>query len=633
MRRRNILGVLRATTLLATTTTILACAGEAESINEPAEDGAVIASSQQAEADQEADLPDATPGKPPIAARAQTAPRDEASPEPEAEEALKLPAPTSSAEKADAGAMASAAPTGALGGALEQSRAKKKSARRRPVSPGKGGWGIAPPPPPPEATLGSEGYDHIAENDFIAVADDPRSTFSIDVDTASYANVRRFIEDGSLPPTDAVRIEELVNYFSYDYEAPIGQPFSVNSEVGACPWNQDHMLVSIGLQGQIIDQSETPARNLVFLLDVSGSMNNPDKLPLLKKGLALLVENLRPEDRVSIVVYAGASGVVLEPTSGNRQDRILEALEQLQAGGSTNGGAGISLAYELAEKTFIEDGINRVILATDGDFNVGPSSRGELVRLIEDKRKSGVFLSVLGFGTGNVKDSSMEQLADKGNGNYAYIDSIFEAKKVLVEEAGSTLVTIAKDVKLQVEFNPREVGSYRLIGYENRKLAHSDFNDDTKDAGEIGAGHSVTALYEIVPASGRKGSKVTDDLKYQDEPALSAASGSGELLTVNVRYKPPKSNTSKKLSVAVTGDDRGWQSASKDYRFAAAVAEFGMLLRQSEHRGEASYDQVIELAQGAVGKDPHGHRRAFVDLVRKARRLAGREGGSLARAE
>jgi Ca-activated chloride channel family protein len=496
-----------------------------------------------------------------------------------------------------------------------------------------GGPGMVARPLPERQPTDNEGYDHIEENDFIAVADDARSTFSIDVDTASYANVRRFIEDGSMPPVDAVRIEELVNYFAYDYEAPIGSdPFSMNAEVSASPWNRDNLLVSIGLQGKTIDQSEAPTRNLVFLLDVSGSMNDPDKLPLLKRGLSLLVENLRDDDKVSIVVYAGASGVVLQPTSGRDKHAILDALERLEAGGSTNGGEGIQLAYALARKSFVKGGINRVVLATDGDFNVGATSRGDLMRLIEEKRESGVFLSVLGFGTGNVKDSTMEQIADKGNGNYAYIDSIHEAKKVLVEEAGATLVTIAKDVKIQVEFNPTEVASYRLIGYENRKLAHSDFNDDSKDAGEIGAGHSVTALYEVVPAGTKKIGRSTDKLQYQEEPKLTKAASSGELMTVKIRYKQPEGGKSKLLSFPVVPADKGLESTSNDYRFAVAVAEFGMLLRNSKHRADASYDDVMRLAKGALGDDAHGHRGAFLGLVSKTKALAA-ERGALARRE
>ncbi len=479
-------------------------------------------------------------------------------------------------------------------------------------------------PPPPHADKdpsAGESYDHIQENEFIAVADDPRSTFSIDVDTASYSNVRRFLEGGSMPPPEAVRVEEMINYFGYDYESPIGSdPFSINTEVSGTPWNDETLLVSVGLQGQRIDMSEVGPRNLVFLLDVSGSMNDPDKLPLLKQGLGMLVNNLRNDDRVSIVVYAGASGVVLEPTMGSDKPRIMEALNRLEAGGSTNGGDGIKLAYKMAAKHFEKGGVNRVILATDGDFNVGVTNRTELTELIEAKRKSGVFLSVLGFGTGNMQDSTMEMLADKGNGNYAYIDSKAEARKVLVEEAGGTLVTIAKDVKLQVEFNPAEVESYRLIGYENRKLAHADFNDDTKDAGEIGAGHSVTALYEVKP-KGSSSKSATDKLKYQDDAKLTEAAKSGEMLTVKIRYKKPDGDKSKLISLPVTGDDRGLRNTSKDYRFAAAVAQFGMILRHSKYKGDATYDDVLKLAGESLGSDAHGHRKAFLDLVRKAKRI------------
>jgi Ca-activated chloride channel family protein len=467
----------------------------------------------------------------------------------------------------------------------------------------------------------NEDYDHVDENAFVAVADDPRSTFSIDVDTASYANVRRFIDDGSLPPADAVRIEEMINYFDYDYRSPAGSdPFSLTAEVGECPWNETHKLVHVGLQGKVVDQSDVPARNLVFLFDVSGSMNSPDKLPLLKRAFSLLVDSLRTQDKVSIVVYAGASGVVLEPTSGADKGEILAALDRLEAGGSTNGGAGIHSAYAMATKGFIDGGINRVILATDGDFNVGTTTEGDLVKLIEDKRSSGVFLSVLGFGTGNLKDATMEMLADKGNGNYAYIDGIGEARKVLVEEAGATLVTIAKDVKIQVEWNPAEVASFRLIGYENRKLAHADFNDDTKDAGEIGAGHNVTAIYEVVPAGGKADPKV-DTLKYQDGGTLSKAAGSGELLTVKVRYKEPAGSESKLLSFPVTDSDTTLAESSRDFRFSAAVAGFGMLLRGSTHKGDATLAMMRKLADEARGTDAHGHRAELVRLIDAAARL------------
>ncbi len=472
----------------------------------------------------------------------------------------------------------------------------------------------------PEAN--TEEYNHIVENDFVAVADDPLSTFSIDVDTASYSNTRRFLEKGSLPPADAVRIEELVNYFEYAYPEPeAGKPFTVVSEVGECPWRKGHRLVHIGIQGKHVQTDTIPPRNLVFLIDVSGSMAHPDKLPLLEKGLLMLADGLRENDRVAIVVYAGASGVVLEPTSD--KPAIKRALTRLRAGGGTAGAAGLELAYEVAQQNFQKGAINRVILATDGDFNVGPSSQGELVRLIEAKRRSGVFLSVLGFGWGNLNDAIMESIADHGNGNYAYIDSEREAKRVLVEQANATLVTIAKDVKIQIEFNPVQVESYRLIGYENRVLAHDDFNDDQKDAGEIGAGHSVTALYEIVPAGSGEAKRSIDPLRYQKGGGLSDAAATDELMTVKIRYKHPDGNESAKISFAVTDDDRSLSETTDDYRFSAAVASFGMLLRGSSHAGDASFGLVKKLGRSALGKDPRGDRREFLQLVQKAASLSG----------
>ncbi len=470
---------------------------------------------------------------------------------------------------------------------------------------------------------GGESYAGVDENPVIAVADDARSTFAVDVDTASYSNVRRFLREGSAPPADAVRIEELVNYFDYDYQEPTGTtPFSVTSEVGPCPWNPEHELVHLGLQGKHLAAAAVPPRNLVFLLDVSGSMQDPDKLPLLQRAMALVTENLRPADHVAIVVYAGASGVVLEPTSGLAKSDILEAVLRLEAGGSTNGGEGIELAYRMAERHFNAKGINRVILATDGDFNVGITDHKDLVRLIEAKRQGGVFLSVLGFGSGNLQDSTMESLADKGNGNYAYIDSLAEARKVLVTEAGSTLVTIAKDVKLQVEFNPLEVASFRLIGYENRLLEHSDFNDDAKDAGEIGAGHSVTAIYEIARIGHGADPKV-DPHKYQRDDSTTAAARSGELMTVKIRYKQPDGSDSALLSFPVHGEAGGLAQTSQDFRFSAAVAEFGMLLRDSAHRGNANWADTRKLATGALGEDPDGLRREFLAMLDAAAGLAG----------
>ena len=394
----------------------------------------------------------------------------------------------------------------------------------------------------------TEEYNRIYDNEFKDSKKDPLSTFSIDVDKASYSNVRRFITQNQLPQPDAVRIEEMINYFSYNYPKPVNnQPFSITTEYADCPWNKNHQLIHIGLQGKQIELDNLPANNLVFLLDVSGSMNSEDKLPLLKSGLRLLVEQMRPQDKVAIVVYAGAAGVVLPSTSGDHKDRIYDALEKLEAGGSTAGGEGILLAYKTAKENFLSKGNNRIILATDGDFNVGVSSDGELTRLIEEKREEGVFLSVLGFGTGNYKDSKMEQLADKGNGNYAYIDNILEAKKVLVKEMGGTLLTIAKDVKLQIEFNPAKVKAYRLVGYENRLLNNEDFNDDKKDAGELGSGHTVTAIYEIIPAGSDELVASIDNLKYQ-EVAKHSSSESNEVMTIKFRYKEPKESTSQLIS-------------------------------------------------------------------------------------
>ena len=467
----------------------------------------------------------------------------------------------------------------------------------------------------------TETYDRIQENPFLAAAKTPLSTFAIDVDTASYSNMRRFLTQGQLPPAGAVRIEELINYFTYAYPQPTGQvPFSTTAEVSDCPWNKNHRLVHIGLQGRRIAKKQMPPRNLVFLLDVSGSMSSPNKLPLLQAALRLLVGQLTEQDRVAMVVYAGSSGLVLPSTPGNQGDKILSALGRLQAGGSTNGGAGIQLAYKVARQSFRQGGINRVILATDGDFNVGNTSQSGLVRLIEKERQSGVFLTVLGFGMGNYKDSTMEKLANKGNGNYAYIDTINEARKVLVNEAGATLVTIAKDVKIQVEFNPARVSAYRLIGYENRLLRARDFKDDKKDAGEIGAGHSVTALYEVVPAgvTATKAGTV-DPLKYQ-KPSLSAAAASGELLTLKLRYKKPDGDRSALLTTAVKDDQQA--AASTSLRFSSAVAAYGMLLRGSRHKGDASFAMVKKLAGGSLGKDQHGYRAEFLKLVDKAAELS-----------
>ncbi len=470
-----------------------------------------------------------------------------------------------------------------------------------------------------ESKSANEKYARIDENPFLETSRAPLSTFSIDVDTASYSNVRRYLNDGQMPPKDAVRIEELVNYFEYDYPQPIGnQPFSVNTEVATAPWNRQHKIVSIGLQGKKVSMEDVPPSNLVFLLDVSGSMNAPDKLPLLKDSLKILVNQLTTKDRVAIVVYAGASGLVLDST--NNRGEILNALNNLNAGGSTNGGRGIQLAYQVALDNFIQGGMNRVILATDGDFNVGLQSDNELVNLIEAKRRTGIFLSVLGFGTGNTNDSMMEKLADKGNGNYAYIDSQTEARKALGEQVAGTLYTIAKDVKIQVEFNPAKVAGYRLIGYENRLLANRDFNDDKKDAGEIGAGHSVTALYEIVPAGQNIENDGVDELRYSKvEP--SDTRFNDELLTVKLRYKEPNQDESKLLTQGLLDRGNSIENATDNLRFAAAVAEFGMLLRGSRYKGNASFGSVTNLAQNSLGNDLKNYRTDFLDLVRKGSRL------------
>lgn len=457
-----------------------------------------------------------------------------------------------------------------------------------------------------------ERYARIHDNGFLGARDNPLSTFSIDVDRASYSNMRRFLNMGQAPPPDAVRIEELINYFDYNYPAPRGnQPFSVSTEITTAPWNPQHRLVLVGLQGRTLDSRSLPPSNLVFLIDVSGSMASPDKLPLVQSAFRLLVPQLRDQDRVAIVVYARNAGLVLPSTPGSQKDVILEAIDRLSAGGSTAGGAGIQLAYRIARENFIREGNNRVILATDGDFNVGVTSDAELVRLIEEKRKDGTFLTVLGFGTGNLQDAKMEQLADKGNGQYAYIDNLNEARKVFVQEMRSTLFTIAKDVKIQIEFNPALVSSYRLVGYENRILAAEDFNNDIKDAGELGAGHSVTALYEIIPPGAG-----VDDLRYQATPAAPLERHTDELLTIKLRYKEPDGDTSRLLTHTLLA--RG-DHATGNIRFASAVAAFGMILRRSEHRGNATPELVVRLAREAGGADEFGYREEFIRLVESFR--------------
>ncbi len=471
----------------------------------------------------------------------------------------------------------------------------------------------------------TENYAHITENAFKKATDNPLSTFSIDVDAASYSNMRRFINNGSLPPKDAVRIEEMINYFDYNYQQPKGQnPVNIITEIGTAPWNNQHRLVHIGLKAKNIATEKLPPSNLVFLIDVSGSMISYNKLPLLVSSLRLLTDNLRDQDKVAIVVYAGSSGLVLPSTSGDNKQAIKEALNKLSAGGSTAGGAGIKLAYKVATENFIKGGNNRIILATDGDFNVGANSDGDMQTLIEEKRKSGVFLTVLGFGMGNYKDSKMEILANKGNGNYAYIDDINEARKVLINEFGGTLFTVAKDVKLQIEFNPAKVQAYRLIGYENRLLNNEDFNDDQKDAGEMGAGHTVTALYEIIPVGVESTFvKSIDALKYQKTKKNTSSSNTNELLTVKMRYKQPDGDKSKLLEQGVVDNYQDKLNKTSDnFRFSASVAMFGMLLRQSEFVQESSFEQTIALAEGAKGPDKEGYRAEYVKIAKSAQLLA-----------
>ena len=467
-----------------------------------------------------------------------------------------------------------------------------------------------------EAEFNTEEYNYISENGYKSVKDEPLSTFSIDVDTAAYSNVRRMINAGQPVPEDAVRIEEMINYFSYDYPEPkAGEPFSVTMEYSDCPWNEESKLMMVGIKAKDIDFADRPASNFVFLLDVSGSMYSDDKLPLVQKSFSMLAENLTEQDRVSIVTYAGSDSVVLEGETGDHTSAIVDAIQSLTAGGSTAGAAGINRAYELAERYFIPGGNNRIILATDGDLNVGISSEGALTRLVEEKRKSGVHLSVLGVGTGNIKDNKMEALADNGDGNYNYLDSVFEAKKVLVDEMGGTLITVAKDVKIQVEFNPAQVAGYRLIGYENRLLSKEDFHDDTVDAGEIGAGHTVTALYEIIP-SGSSQELPESELKYQTTGDLV---DSDDLLTVSIRYKAPNGDKSTLLSYPLAAAAYRTEP-SADLAFASAVAEFGMVLRDSENKGSATYDSVLAMAEPLVNKDSDDYRKEFLELVETMRR-------------
>lgn len=479
----------------------------------------------------------------------------------------------------------------------------------------------APPTAPQPEEASQESYNAIQDNAFLQAQSQPFSTFGIDVDTAAYSNVRRFINQGQRPPKDAVRIEELINYFTYDYPQPKGdQPFAVTTEVAAAPWNPQHRLVQVGLQGQHLATENLPPSNLVFLLDVSGSMNEPNKLPLLKSSLQLMVNELDAQDRVAIVVYAGSAGLVLPSTPGSQKDKILTAINNLEAGGSTAGGEGLNLAYKVAQEQFIESGNNRIILATDGDFNVGPSSDAELVELIEEKRESGVFLTVLGFGQGNLQDAKMEQIANHGNGQFAYIDSLLEAKKALVKELGGTLVAIAKDVKLQVAFNPEQVQAYRLIGYENRLLATQDFADDRKDAGELGAGHSVTALYEVIPPGVKADPAIAKS--EQEQPQELPSFEGNELLQMSLRYKQPQQSQSQLISTRVTDSGLTFNQASTDLKFSAAVAAFGMVLRESTYKGTATLAQVEKWASAAQGPDLDGYRAEFLRLVKKSKRLS-----------
>ncbi|NVO85523.1 vWA domain-containing protein [Hymenobacter terrestris] len=474
--------------------------------------------------------------------------------------------------------------------------------------------------PQPEPGAGDT-YASVAENGFRSAQKEPLSTFSIDVDAASYSNVRRFLQQGQLPPPEAVRVEEMLNYFQYDYPQPAAtaaEPFRVITEQAQCPWNPQHQLVQVALQARRLATDKLPPANLVFLIDVSGSMDGPDRLGLVQQGLKLLVQQLRPQDKVALVVYAGAAGIVLPPTAGSEKATILRAIDNLSAGGSTAGGEGLRLAYDVARQNFNAQGNNRVIICTDGDFNVGEQSDSAMERLIVQQRESGVFLTALGVGRGNYQDQKMELLADKGNGNYAYLDNLDEARRVLVSQFGGTLFTLAQDVKLQVEFNPARVREYRLVGYENRLLAAEDFNNDRKDAGELGSGHTVTALYEIVPV----GAPTTvDALKYQPAPATTPALASAELLTVKLRYKEPRGTMSRLLALPLSGVARPLADASENLRFAAAVAQFGMLLRQSEHRGTATYEATARLADGARRFDPEGYRAELVRLVRLAQGL------------
>lgn len=529
-------------------------------------------------------------------------------------------------------------PPGAMSLAIQPTVASASRARHAPVPPR---WSHAERFAPSVAgqPFNTETYDYVADNDFLGAAQNPLSTFSVDVDTASYSNVRRFLVGNRRPPRDAVRIEELINYFTYNYAAPKPadqDPFAASLEVAAAPWEPTHRLVRIGLKGRELASADRPAANLVFLVDVSGSMGEPNKLPLVQESLRTLVEQLKPEDHVAIVTYAGTSGLALPSTPLSHRQEILDAIDGLNAGGSTNGAMGIHLAYDVARANFIAGGVNRVILSTDGDFNIGVTDRGDLVRLIEEKAKGGVFLTALGFGMGNYKDATLEQLADKGHGAYAYIDSAREARKVLAEQVSGTLAVIAKDVKVQVEFNPALVQAYRLIGYENRVLKKEDFNNDKLDAGDIGAGHTVTALYEVIPAGVEwKPESTVDELKYRkpaggplagDESRPRALPASSELLTVKIRYKAPDGATSKLLGFPLTDKGAAFADASGDFKFAAAVAGFGMVLRDSPHKGAATLEAVRRWAEQGLTSDAGGYRGEFISLVKRAETILPSQG-------
>lgn len=476
-----------------------------------------------------------------------------------------------------------------------------------------------------EPAFNTEEYDYISENTFKGTIDNPLSTFSIDVDTASYSNVRRFINANQIPPKDAVRIEELINYFEYDYPIPESEhPFSITTELGLCPWNKRNDIVHIGIQGKKLDYQNLKPANLIFLIDSSGSMRDYNKLPLLKKSFKLLLDELSDKDRIAIVAYAGSAGLILPSTPASQKERIINAIDNLRSGGSTAGGQGIKLAYDIARQNLIKGGNNRVILATDGDFNVGTSSTAELVRLIEKKRKDNIYLTILGFGMGNYKDGRMEQISNAGNGNYFYIDNIKEAEKVFVREMRANLYTIAKDVKIQIEFNPNKVLSWRLIGYENRVMNKEDFDDDKKDAGELGAGHTVTALYEIVPFDGQANLSKTTKLKYQEIKIKPGSEYSDEIMTMKFRYKPIGQDKSLLIEKTVSDQKTELKKVTDNFKFSAAVAGFGMLLRDSEFKGDLTYNDILKLAQSSKGSDENGDRSEFIRMVETCKLLSGK---------